>query len=37
MTVMIATQTVANGFIHLYLRPSVQGPGSNSSPIRQRR
>ena len=37
MTVMIATHTVANGFIHLYLRPSVQGPVSNPSPMRQRR
>ena len=32
-----ATQTIAIRLIHLYLRPSVHGPGSNLSPIRQRR
>ena len=32
-----ATQTTAIGLIHLYLLPSVHGPGSNLSPIRQRR
>src|SRR4051794_32315298 len=37
MTTQIATQMIAAGLIHLYLRPSVHGPGSNASPIRQRR
>ena len=29
--------TIAAGLIHLYRGPSVHGPGSNASPIRQRR
>jgi hypothetical protein len=37
MMVISATHTTANGFIHLYLLPSVHGPASNLSPIRQRR
>src|SRR3954468_18312319 len=36
ITTMI-TSTTAIGAIHLYLLPSVQGPGTNESPIRQRR
>jgi len=31
------TQTIAIRFTHLYLLPSVHGPGSNASPIRQRK
>ena len=37
MTTQIATQMIAAGLIHLYFVPSVHGPGSNASPIRQRR
>ena len=36
MTMKI-TSTMAAGLIQRYLRPSVHGPGSNASPIRQRR
>ena len=32
-----ATHTNAIGLIHRYFDPSVHGPGSNRSPIRQRR
>jgi hypothetical protein len=35
--VTIATSTTAIGFIHRYFLPSVQGPGWNASPIRQRK
>src|SRR5688572_23086353 len=37
MITQIATHTIAIGFTHLYFVPSVHGPGSNASPIRQRR
>ncbi len=37
MTTTISTSTIATTHIHLYLLPSVHGPGSNASPIRQRR
>src|SRR5258708_1928086 len=37
MTTQIATQMIAAGLIHLYLRPSVHGPGSNASPLRHPR
>src|SRR3954454_3714783 len=34
---MTAISTTATMFIHLYFDPSVHDPGSNASPIRQRR
>ena len=37
MIVIRPTQKVANGFIHLYFLPLVQGPVWKSSPLRQRR
>src|SRR5262245_58777069 len=37
MITQIATQISAAGLIHLDLLPSVHGPGSNASPMRQRR
>ena len=37
MITQIATQMIAAGLTHLYFLPSVHGPGSNASPIRQRR
>ena len=37
MTVMSATQKTEKAFIHLYFLPSVHGPGSKRSPMRQRR
>ncbi len=37
MITQIPTQTIAIGFTHLYLRPSVQGPATNPSPSRHRR
>ena len=37
MIVISPTQKVAKLFIHLYFLPLFHGPGSNSSPLRQRR
>ena len=37
MITQMATQMMAIRFTHRYLRPSVHGPASKASPMRQRR